>query len=181
MPEATSIVAAWSSFYVIAGSSSATLTGLMFVVITLVPGADRTLRKSEGISMFSTPTVVHFSAAFLISTVLSAPWTSLHLLGAFLSLLALCVLVYLLWITYRMTKRTIYKPDVEDWLSYTILPLIAYGTLFVAAVILSQDPVDALFAFAAATMLLIFIGIHNAWDIVTFIALDRGDEPTKEG
>ena len=180
MPEVPSVVAAWSSFYVIAGSSSATLTGLMFVVITLVPEADRTLRKSEGISMFSTPTVVHFCVAFFISAVLSAPWPSVIQPAVLFGLTGACANVYLLWITYRMRKQTVYRPDLEDWTWFTILPLVAYGTLFITAVLLPPDPVNALFALGGATMLLIFIGIHNAWDIVTFIALDRGGEPTKQ-
>jgi hypothetical protein len=33
-----------------------------------------------------------------------------------------------------------------------------------------------LFAIAAATLLLVFIGIHNAWDTVTFITLTRGEQ-----
>jgi len=35
-PSAPSILAHWESFYVIVGSSAAALTGLMFVVITLI-------------------------------------------------------------------------------------------------------------------------------------------------
>jgi len=31
----------------------------------------------------------------------------------------------------------------------------------------------ALFAVAAATALLLFAGIHNAWDTVTFLAMER--------
>jgi hypothetical protein len=57
-----------------AGSSAAALTGLMFVVITLVSGTERLRQSPDGISTFSTPTVVHFCAALLVSAVLSAPW-----------------------------------------------------------------------------------------------------------
>jgi len=37
-----------------------------------------------------------------------------------------------------------------------------------------------LFAVAAGVVLLLFVGIHNAWDIVTFIATGRADEPVSE-
>ena len=65
MHEAVSPLAAWESFYVIVGSSAAALTGLQFVVMTLIaqirPGSSR----GESISAFGTPTVVHFGAALL--------------------------------------------------------------------------------------------------------------------
>jgi len=38
-------------------------------------------------------------------------------------------------------------------------------------------PVKALFAIAAGAVLLIFIGIRNAWDIVTFIAIKGIGKP----
>ena len=36
---------------------------------------------------------------------------------------------------------------------------------------LQSGPAPALFAIGAATILLVFIGIHNAWDTVTYIAV----------
>jgi hypothetical protein len=48
----------------------------MFVVITLGAGG-RSQTSHEGIATFSTPTVVHFGAALLISALLSVPWHSL--------------------------------------------------------------------------------------------------------
>jgi hypothetical protein len=49
----------WERFYVIVGSSAAALTGLMFVVITLI--ADSEMPRSPGtVAAFGTPTVVHF-------------------------------------------------------------------------------------------------------------------------
>ncbi len=73
----------------------------------------------------------------------------------------------------RMRSRTDYKPELEDWLWYVILPLIAYTTLVVAAIVLPGRSVLALFGIGAATVALLFIGIHNAWDIVTYIAVER--------
>ena len=39
--------------------------------------------------------------------------------------------------------------------------------------VLPSQPVLALFVIAAVTMLLLFIGIHNAWDVVTYTAFER--------
>jgi hypothetical protein len=172
MPEtASSVIAAWSNFYVMTGSSASALTGLMFVVITLVTGVDRSKRTSEGIGTFSTPTVVHFCAALLISAVLSAPWRSLAPVSTSLGLAGLCGIVYVGRLMNRARRQLTYTPDLEDWVCYTILPFVAYGAILAGAIALLAAPADALFAFAGAALLLIFIGIHNAWDIVTFLAI----------
>src|SRR6266568_2551212 len=95
----------WQNFYVIIGTAAATLTGLMFVVMTLTARV-RDRKSNEAQGAFSSPTVVHFSTV-----------------------------------------------------------------LFVAAILLMVNPVPALFVIAAATLLLLFSGIHNAWDTVTYVAI----------
>ena len=62
-----SFLTTWQTFYVITGSAAATLTGLMFVVISLIVGSRaRVSPGSGGIATFSTPTVVHFGAVLLM-------------------------------------------------------------------------------------------------------------------
>src|SRR4030095_15322876 len=73
MPQLTE----WESFYVIVGSSAAALTGLMFVVITLIADLEAQRTSGGALSAFGTPTVVHFCAALIVSATLSAPWHSL--------------------------------------------------------------------------------------------------------
>src|SRR5258708_39157586 len=75
----------WGNFYVIIGSSAAALTGLMFVVITLIAGA-RVQRSRGSLAAFGTPTVVHFCAALLVAAILSAPWQGLWNAGLLLGL-----------------------------------------------------------------------------------------------
>jgi hypothetical protein len=183
MPEAVPALAAWSNFYVIIGSSAAALTGLMFVVITLI---SRSRAVAEGVATFNTPTVVHFSAALLIAAMLTAPWPSLRHVGIALGIVALCGTVYTLRIMFRTTRLTRYTLDVEDWVCYAILPVVAYIIVLITAVLLLLGPPEALFGFgfAFAALLLILIGIHNAWDLVTYVALvfeetrpaDRSDD-----
>src|SRR5947199_10254850 len=73
-----SLLTTWENFYVIIGSSAATLTGLMFVVITLIAGVRvRVSSPSGALGAFSTPNVVHFGAALLVAAILSAPWPAL--------------------------------------------------------------------------------------------------------
>ena len=174
---ASSILTPWSNFYIMTGSAAASLTGLMFVVITLVTGTERRPRSRDGVSTFSTPTVVHFGAALLVSAILSAPWRSLVYPAVLLGLAGLCGVVYELGVMYRTKRLTIYKADLEDWAWYTILPFVAYAVILAGAIMLYSMPVQALFALAAVVVLLIFIGIHNAWDVVTYIAIELREEP----
>ena len=174
MPESPSAVfTPWANFYVITGSSAAALTGLMFVVVTLVAGG-RSQTSREGFSVFSTPTVVHFCAAFLVSTVMSAPWRSLAQPAIILAIAGGIGVVYSIRVLYRIRKTQVdYNPDIEDWTWYIVLPALAYLTVAVSAFYILSQATNALFALAGATLLIIFIGIHNAWDVVTYLAIVR--------
>ena len=177
----SSILTPWSSFYILIGSAAASLTGLMFVVITLVTGIERLRRNPDGIGTFSTPTVVHFGTALLVAALLSVPWRTTALPAIILGIIGLCGVVYLVHLMRRTKTLTSYSPDIEDWAWYTVLPFVAYGAILAGAVMLRPVPVDALFALAVGTTLLVFIGIHNAWDIVTFIVTEYlGDPPKSE-
>jgi hypothetical protein len=177
MPESAShALAEWASFYVITGSSGAALTGLVFVVITLVAGRRRN-SPDEATATFSTPTVVHFCMALFISAVLSAPWRSLAHAGIVVALTGLFGIVHMVRVMLRQRRLTTYEPDLEDRIWYGVLPLVAYVTIVAGGALAGIVATGALFALAAATLLLIFIGIRNAWDMVTYIAITLVDEP----
>ncbi len=83
-------LATWQNFYTIIGSAAATLTGLLFVVITLTAGVRvRVSSPSSGIAVFNTQNVVHFGAALLVAAILSAPWQALWTAGLLLGLAGL--------------------------------------------------------------------------------------------
>jgi hypothetical protein len=67
-----------------------------------------------------------------------------------------------------MRVRTVYQPDFEDWLFHVLLPFAAYAVLAVSAYAARAYAREALFGVGAAVLLLLFIGIHNAWDAVTY-------------
>ena len=168
-------LAGWESYYVIVGSSAAALTGLQFVVIALIN--DLHTRSSGGtIAAFGTPTVVHFCIALLTASILSAPWATLGSPSLALGLTGLAGLLYTAIVIRRARRQKDYKPVAEDWIFHTILPVVAYSTIVGGAMALVTRTSGALFAIAAATLLLVFIGIHNAWDTVTWITLRRNNE-----
>ena len=165
-------LSSWESFYVIVGSSGAALTGLQFVVIALVADSQRRASFAE-INAFGTPTVVHFCAALLVSALLSAPWTSLSPIGWMLGVVGAAGVGYVAVVTRRARMQKGYRPVFEDWLWHVALPLAAYFAIAIAGALLLSRPVGALFTVGGMSVLLLFIGIHNAWDTVTYIVLTR--------
>ncbi|HEY8185060.1 MAG TPA: hypothetical protein VIF64_03265 [Pyrinomonadaceae bacterium] len=181
---ARSPLVAWESFYVIVGSSGAALTGLQFVVIALI-AETRKQSSPQEIAAFGTPTIVHFCAVLLMSAILSAPWLSLWNVALALSACGAAGVIYELIVLKRARSQVGYKPVFEDWLWHTVLPLIAYALLVVAATGLASYPRRVLFLVGATALLLLFIGIHNAWDTVTFIAIGglqtaKSEEPESQ-
>ncbi len=166
-------LATWQNFYVIIGSAAATLTGLMFVVVTLFAGVRvRVSSPGEAFATFNTPNVVHFGAALLVAAILSAPWQALWNAGLLLGLSGLGGVTYVVIVLRRARRQTDYQPVLEDWLWHTLFPLVSYTALVVAAIVLPGNPAPALFVIGAGTVLLLFIGIHNAWDNVIYIAIE---------
>ena len=163
-------LAAWESFYVIVGSSGAALTGLQFVVIALIP-TSQLVGSTREIEAFGTPTIVHFCSVLLLSAILSAPWHSLSNAALALGACSIAGISYSLVIIRRARRQTGYRPVFEDWLFFAVLPLLAHALLFIAALLLASFPRRTLFLIAAISLLLLFIGIHNAWDSVTYIAV----------
>ncbi len=158
------------------GSAAATLTGLVFVVITLVsrtPGA----RTDDGLATFTTPTVLHFCGALLISAIAIAPWRSLLAVAVLVGAAGLYGVLHMVYVMRRARRLSTYDPDLEDWICYTILPFIAYGALCGGAIGLATVPVNAMFAVAGGVIVLVFTGIHNAWDVVTFLVTGGAGEP----
>ena len=174
MQEATvPLLTIWETFYVIIGTAAATLTGLMFVVITL----SASIRRRGGgdgdtHGAFITPNVVHFCIALLIAALLSAPWPGLEIPSLLLGLIGLGGTIYISIVLWRFTHLHIYKPVLEDWAWHIVIPFICYIALFVVAFVLLNNPALAMFFIGAVTVLFLFVGIHNSWDTVTFISVE---------
>ena len=164
----------WQTFYVIMGSAAASLTGLMFVVITLIAGIEREVTTLDaGVSAYNTPTVVHFCAVLLMAGILSAPWQAFTSVGVLLGLSGLAGVIYLIIVIQRMRRVPEYQTPLHDWLWYIAVPLSAYILLIAAAAVLPANPALALYLIGAVMFVLLFIGIHNGWDLVVYLAIDR--------
>jgi hypothetical protein len=172
--EATNPFAAWESFYVIVGSAGGALTGLQFVVIALLTEL-RKRRTLDEVDAFATPTIVHFCAVLLLGSMLSAPWESLASAAIALAVVGGAGIIYTALVMRRVRHQSGYALVFEDWLFHTALPFVAYAAVLAAGLTLVHHAVDASFGVAGASLLLLFIGVHNAWDTVTFLATEKGD------
>jgi hypothetical protein len=166
------LIAAWQTFYVIIGSSAAALTGLQFVVIVLASNLNL-LRDATTTRAFATPTIVHFCGVLLLSAILSAPWYSVSSAAFAVGVCGVAGVVYALIVIRHARRQKGYRAVFEDWLWHCALPFIAYAALLVASIEFMVKPSSSLFMIGTAAVLLLFIGIHNAWDSVTYIALHR--------
>jgi hypothetical protein len=170
----------WQNFYMLMGTAAATLTGLMFVVTTLIAGIDAHLSAlNAAVSAFNTPIVVHFGAVLLLAGILSAPWQTFSSLSLVLGLWGLGMVFYSIIVMRRMWRVPHYQSTVEDWSWYMAFPFIANILLIVAGFMLSKNPSSALYIVGSAMMLLLLVGIRNAWDMVTFLAVERAHSENK--
>jgi hypothetical protein len=163
----------WESFYVIVGSSAGALTGLQFVVLTLITESGMMSGSGETLAAFGSPNVVHFCAALLVSAIMSVPWQALPPAGIAVALCGVWGFVYSGIVLQRARRQRDYKPELEDWIWHAALPIIAYGTLLVTGLLVSKYSSVSLNLIGAAALLLVFVGIHNAWDTVTYVTIQR--------
>jgi hypothetical protein len=83
-------------------------------------------------------------------------------------MLGIAGIVYEIIVVRRMRMQNVYRPEFEDWLFHVLLPFAAYAALAGSAYAAGSAARDAMFGIAAAALLLLFVGIHNAWDAVTY-------------
>ncbi len=170
-------LAGWQNFYVIVGSSAGALIGLQFVVMALLADMPRTAASAQAGHAFATPNIVHFGMALFLSAELNAPWRSLTAAAIVWGVSGMAGVLYCVIVTRRMRTQTAYQPELEDWLFHSILPIVAYLMLAASAFGAGSYARQALFAVAAAALLLLFIGIHNAWDAATYHVLVQRHKP----
>lgn len=158
---------AWDNFYVIVGSAAGALIGLQFVVMTLIAEKPQAT-TGDAASAFGTPTVVHFGCCLLISALIQVPWPDMEAGAGVGSAVGLGGLAYMIITLKRMRRQDYYRLDWEDRIFHVILPFVAYGLLALSSVASISHAHAALFGVGVTTLLLLFIGIHNAWDAVAY-------------
>lgn len=171
----SSPLAEWDNFYVIVGSAAAGLTGLTFVVISLA--AERRRANAAGLRTFVTPTIVHFVAVLVLAAYLSVPHQNGTSLCVGLGTAGLAGLIYVGSVVAGMRGLTaLYLPVWEDWIWNAILPAVAYAALMVMAAWCRHEMAYSLYGVSAVSMLLLLIGIHNAWDVAVWNSISSQND-----
>ena len=173
-----SLLKDWDNFYVITGSAAAGLTGLTFVVIALSAEAKRV--NVRGLRMFVTPTIVHFGAVLAQAAFLSMPHLGVLSLSLGFGAAGFAGLIYVAVIAVGIGRIAgDYIPVHEDWIWNAVLPAIAYGAFLAAAFLIRRQPEASMYGVAAVSVLLVFIGIHNAWDVAVWNSLRKRNDSTE--
>lgn len=159
--------AGWDSFYGAVAQAAATLIGLLFVIVTL--GAGLGYRIKETASAFVTPTLVHFAAAFFIALLALVPGG--HRVGA-AALTLLCGmagLAYVAAIGRRALSSKLMEP-LDAWARafYVPLPASAYLLTVASCAAALVGWTEASIPVAAASAMLLAVGIRNAWAMALF-------------
>lgn len=170
-------LAEWDNSYVIVGSAAGGLTGLTFVVIARAADVKRV--SLLGLRTFVTPTIVHFGAVLALSAYLSVPHQTVTSLCAGLGVGAVAGILYIAAITAAMRSvAKTYVPVHEDWIWNAVVPGLAYVGLLAMAVIGWHDLAFSLYGVATVSVVLLFTGIHNAWDVAVWNSIKNGSDPT---
>jgi hypothetical protein len=172
----------WHDFYVLVGTASATLVGLMFVAVSIGTAIFNEDRRAA-MTAFITPTVMHFAAVLFACLVAIMPLHTWHTLGGLLGGGALAGAVFSSRLAVQMIVRRRFKVDMEDRMFYALLPLAGYVLAMIAAVLLfTHAAAVSADLIAAAVLTLLFAAIRNAWDMMVWIVIETpGSGPPGSG
>lgn len=170
-------LAEWGTYWEVVGSAAGALTGLQFIMVALL--ADVPLlheNESDAADAFATPTIVHFVSALVLSALGAAPWHTLRWLALLWGVTGVAGLGYTGVVIRRMVTQEVYRPVGEDWLFHAVLPVAVYVAVTAAAVVR-----DGVILVAVAAVMLLLIGVHNAWDNVTFLMMRKRQASKTQG
>lgn len=161
----------WEDFYLMVGPAAAGLIGLLFVVVTLTSGLDRS-KTARGQALYMTPTVVQFAVVMVVSAVAMAPRLTAPVVAAAVGLSTLLGLfnAFRACMGIWGLRTGDEPPHWTDFWCYGVAPAIVYLGLAAAAAGLFVRAAWSAQALAVTAMVLLLVGIRNAWDLVTWIA-----------
>jgi hypothetical protein len=169
-PSLVELLHDWRDFYVLVGTASATLVGLMFVAVS-IGTAIFNEDHSAAMAAFITPTVMHFAATLFACLLVTIPTHSWHTLGALLGAGALAGSIYCGRLVVQVIISHRFNVDRIDRLFYVLLPFVGYLLGLIAAVLLFVQAAASANLIAAAVLTLLFAAIRNAWDMMVWIVI----------
>jgi hypothetical protein len=160
----------WHDFYVLVGTASATLVGLMFVAASIGSSFFNEEHRAP-MTTFITPTVVHFAAVLFTCLLVIIPTQNWHTLGVVLAILGLAGSIYCGRLLLRLIIRHQFNVDWEDRMFYAFIPLLGYLLLQIAAVLLFMQSAVSPELIAGAILTLLLASLRNAWDMTVWMVI----------
>ncbi|MGH7088426.1 MAG: hypothetical protein ACREFQ_05955 [Stellaceae bacterium] len=171
---ATDALAVWHDFYLLLGGGAATLVGLTFVAASIIAGAVQRDHE-QGLNVFITPTVLHFTAILVACLIAVAPIADPGKRGALLLALSIVGIGYSARVWLNMYRRGYAATVVlSDRLWYALAPVFAYAAVAAGALLAALAIPAGGAVLASGLGLLLLAGIRNAWDMVIWIVIRRG-------
>jgi hypothetical protein len=168
----------WDEFYLLAGSAAAVLIGLIFVVISLMQDRPRS-SVLAGSKLYMGPIVLGVSFVLVLSAMALIPGVGRNRVAAVTMAIALWGLAR--GIRSSVGIRVLLGEEREvhwtDLWFYGVIPSVVYLALGFVAVAFWENWNWAHDGLAAATVAILLSAIRNEWDLVTWLAPRRDDEP----
>jgi hypothetical protein len=167
-------IAEWRDFYVMIGTAAGAIIGATFVVATLAGTLDS--KRDAGIRGFITPSAVNLGVVLVGAGVLAAPNVPSVFFDIVFGFGGLAGIVYGIVV---ITRIWAFPLDIPDISFYIVLPILSYvGFVLAAWWDWKYGDGDApLRILACAFVLLLVVGMRNAWDMATFMITRKSNPP----
>jgi hypothetical protein len=163
----------WHDFFMLAGTSAATLMGLVFVAVSL--GGNLKRGSMRMLETFVSPIVLQFGYVLLLAALVVVPTHRARTLGLMAGALALFVLLNVLDVLRGMVAH--HRAGMvtrNKWLWNFGLPFIASFTAVAASAAVFRGATGALDLLAGTSAAFLLIGVRNTWKLVMWILEHRG-------
>ena len=160
--------AGWQTFYQMTAEAAATLTGLMFIVVSLSSGRNSP-GNERGVVLFTSPTVFHLTSVLVISALALTPEGESPPPVLLMILWSIGSLIYAA--TRLVGLKQIEDPTHwSDFWYYGVGPAVTYSALAAANIAAFIHLPHSAYAVAICLLALLLLGIRNAWDLATWLA-----------
>lgn len=180
MPD-TFILRDWQSLYFLTGTAAATFIGLIFVAVSLgsrlVPGQERSIQA------FVTPTVAHFGLSLIFSILALVPTYTMLTLGLMLVGVGLAGVGYCVSVTrqiklHHMAQQEQQLPqqglNLNHLIWHLFVPVSSYLLIIGVGLGLLFEQGWLLNLLVVGMVGLLVTGLHNAYDLILWIARQPG-------
>jgi len=169
---ASAFFGAWHEFFVLVGTASATLVGLMFVAVSITAGY-MTEELRPGLSVFLSPTIVNFATVLVACLTLLVP-ADARVTGGILVAIGVFSVIHAL-LVFAGVERILREPDNnlggDDHVFYGIAPIACAIALLAGACFVLAQSFASPWVLAGALVATLVLCIRNAWDVTVWAVI----------